>query len=159
MNSENPRQVRTVGILKGIAHRPTDGEPMREAREAVVLPGRGLEVENRKSGRREVTLLSAESWADVCREVGVSLPWYARRANLLIAGMDLSTTIGRIIRVGAIEVRIHGESKPCNVMEAQQVGLRDALKPHCCGGVFGEVLAGGTIRVGDRVEVTHHADE
>lgn len=158
MKSENPRQFHMVGVLKGIAHRSTDGDPMREARDAVVLPGRGLEVENRKSGRREVTLLSAESWADVCRELGVSLPWYTRRANLLIEGMELSATIGGIIRIGAIEVRIHGESKPCNVMEAQQVGLRDALKPHCRGGVFGEVVRGGTIRVGDRVEVAGQAD-
>jgi MOSC domain-containing protein YiiM len=159
MSREETQQARTIGVLRGIAHRPTDDEPMREAREAVVVIGRGLEVENRKSGRREVTLISAESWADVCRELGVSLPWYTRRANLLIEGMELSVTIGRVIRIGTIEVRIHGESKPCNVMEAQQVGLRDALKPHCRGGVFGEVLVGGTIRVDDKVEVTNHADE
>jgi MOSC domain-containing protein YiiM len=158
MNKSKVAGIRTIGVLKSIAQRPADGEPIREVREAVVLAGRGLEAENRKSGRREVTLLSAESWADVCRELGVSLPWYTRRANFLVEGMDLSATIGRVIRIGAIEVRIHGETKPCNVMESQQVGLREALKPHCRGGVYGEVLGGGTIRVGDRVEVSHHAD-
>ena len=142
------------GMLKGIAHRPVDGEPMREAQQATVHPGRGIDTENRKTGRREVTLLAAEAWADACRELGVDIPWHVRRANFLIEGVDLPATLGHIISIGPVQIRIHGETRPCGMMESQQVGLRDALKPNLRGGVHGEVLAGGVIHVGDTVRVT-----
>jgi MOSC domain-containing protein YiiM len=141
------------GVLKSIAHRPTDGEPMREAREANVIPGRGLDTENRKPGRREVTLLSVEAWQKACRELGVEIPWYTRRANLLIEGVDLTSLLGEELQVGTVRIRIHGETRPCGIMDAQQPGLREALAPEMRGGVHGEVLVGGTIRVGDPVEV------
>lgn len=142
-----------TGTLKAIAHRPTDGELMREAQQATVHPGRGIDSENRKTGPREVTLLSTEAWSDACRELGVNIPWLVRRANFLIEGIDLSSTLGQIIVIGPVQIRIHGETRPCGIMESQQAGLRDALKPNMRGGVHGEVLTGGTIRVGDLVAV------
>lgn len=124
---------------------------MAEVGEIVVLPGRGPEIENRKPGKREITLLSAESWADACRELGVDLPWRLRRANLLIEGIDLSTTIGATLSIGPTRIQVHGETKPCGIMDQQYDGLRKALAPKCRGGVYGQVLVGGTIRVGDHV--------
>jgi MOSC domain-containing protein YiiM len=147
----SPHDARPRGVLKAIAHRPTDGQPMTEVREIIVLAGRGPEVENRKPGKREITLLSAESWAAACRDLGVDLPWWRRRANLLIEGLDLSATIGRTLFIGSIRIQVHGETKPCGLMDQQHAGLRQALVPDCRGGVYGQVLAGGTIRVGDPV--------
>lgn len=140
-----------IGTLKAIAHRPTDGEPMRETRQVTVYPGRGIDSENRKTGRREVTLLSIESWADACRELGIEIPWLVRRANFLVEGIDLAATLGQVISIGPVQIRIHGETKPCGLMESQQKGLREALVPNFRGGVHGEVLTGGTIHVGDQV--------
>jgi len=139
------------GVVKAIAYRPIDGRPMVEATEIAVLPGRGPEIENRKQGKREITLLSAESWAQVCRELGVELPWWSRRANLLTEGIDLSNTIGSTLSIGSIRIKVHGETKPCGIMDQQHAGLRKALAPNGRGGVYGQVLAGGTIRVGDHV--------
>ena len=157
MNADRAKKDGSVGILRGIAHRPTDSDPMREVPEAAVFPGRGISAENRKSGKREITLLSTESWTDVCRELGVSLPWSIRRANVLIEGIDLGETIGKQLRIGEVRLQVHGETRPCGLMDQQHQGLRDALIPHCRGGVFAEVLVGGAIRVGDRVEVTVNA--
>lgn len=142
---------RPRGVVKGIAHRLTNGQQMAEITEMRVLPGRGSETENRKPGKREITLLSAESWAEACRELGVELPWHTRRANLLIEGIELSTTIGKTLSIGPIRILVHGETKPCHIMDQQCVGLREALVPNCRGGVFGEVLTPGTILVGDAV--------
>lgn len=139
------------GLLKSIAYRPTDGDPMRETEQAIVIPGRGLDTENRKPGRREITLLSLEAWHRTCYELGVEIPWHTRRANLLIDGIDLASALGEVLRVGPVQIRIHGETRPCGIMDAQQPGLREALRPEVRGGVHGEVLAGGTIRVGDSV--------
>lgn len=129
---------------------------MREACEAAVEAGRGLTTENRKTGRREVTLISVQAWRDACTELGVELPWHTRRANLLIDGVDLAAALGHVIAIGQVQVRIHGETKPCGLMDAQHAGLREALKPQFRGGVHGEVLAGGVIRVGDAVRVLAH---
>jgi len=126
---------------------------MQETCESTVLAARGLDVENRKTGKREITLLSAESWAETCRALGTQLPWSLRRANLLIEGIDLFNTIGRTLSVGPVRIQVHGETKPCKIMDRQHPGLREALIPDGRGGVYGEVLVGGTIRVGDPVSV------
>jgi len=143
----------SIGIIKGIAWRHTDSEPMQEVSECRILLHRGLSSENRKPGNREVTLLSAGAWSDVCRELGADIPWHTRRANLLIEGMDLPATIGNKLRIGEVTLIIHGETKPCALMDQQHTGLRDALKPNARGGVYGQVLSAGTIRLGDKVTV------
>lgn len=139
------------GMLLGIAYRPTDGDPMIEVDACRLIAGRGIDLENRKPGKREVTLLSRTLWADACRELGVELPWWTRRANFLVEGVDLSAWVGKTLGIGAARIRIHGETKPCRLMDAQYPGLREALQPAWRGGATGEVLVGGTVRVGDAV--------
>ncbi len=139
------------GVVKAIAWRPTDSETMREAQECRVRVNTGIDTENRKPGTRSVTFLSVERWTDVCRDLGAEIPWHARRANFLIEGLDLAATIGRTITIGEVRVLIHGETKPCPIMDQQHQGLRNALKKDGRGGVFGQVLTEGVIRVGDPV--------
>ncbi len=141
------------GVIRAIAYRPTDGDPMVETDECRVLVGRGLETENRKPGKREVTFLSTDAWADAGHDLRAELPWHIRRANLLVEGFDLASTVGQTLSIGKVGIKIHGESKPCQIMEQQHPGLRAALVPECRGGVFGQVLTGGTIRMGDSVEI------
>ena len=150
-NLEGPARRR--GVLKSIAHRPTDGDPMVEATECSVIAGRGLTVETRKGGNRQVTLLSAESWADACRDLKAEPPWTSRRANFLIEGVDLASGIGKTISIGSVRIRVHAETKPCDIMERQHAGLTKALVSSCRGGVYGEVLNDGAIRVGDTVTI------
>jgi len=143
-----------IGLIRGIAHRSVKGEALREAETCRVLVGRGLEKEGRPPGKRCVTLLSEASWADACRELGVELPWITRRANFLVSGLDLSTLVGRPIMIGEVRVWIHSETKPCKLMDEQHAGLRAALGPEFRGGVYGQTLTEGTIRLGDRVVFT-----
>jgi MOSC domain-containing protein YiiM len=126
---------------------------MTEVQQASVLAGRGIDAENRKPGKREITLLSAEAWAQACSELGAVLPWFMRRANLLVEGIELSQTIGLRLRIGPVQLHVHGETKPCKIMDEQHEGLREALEPYCRGGVFGQILVGGTIHVGDTVRL------
>jgi MOSC domain-containing protein YiiM len=72
-----------------------------------------------------------------------------RRANLLLDGIDLRGSRGRVLRIGAARVRILGETRPCHQMEAACAGLLAALSPPWGGGAFGEVLDPGAIAVGD----------
>lgn len=153
----NPTTEHSQGVLRGIAVRPTDGAAMREVPACRILPGRGVDLENRKAGKREVTLLSMETWQVVCQELGTPLPWHTRRANLLIAGIDLPATVGRTLRIGEVRILIHGETRPCAVMDQQFAGLRKALVPDMRGGVIGEVLEGGEVHIGDEVTVDGHS--
>ncbi|MFQ5744431.1 MAG: protein kinase, partial [Acidobacteriota bacterium] len=146
-------KVVASGVLKSVAYRPRDGEEMRETDRCRVRMGRGLERENRPGGRREVTLLSEESWSETCSELGVELPWHTRRANFLVRGLDLAETISHTVRIGEVEIRIHGETHPCDFMDEQHFGLREALIPNCRGGVYGEVIVAGTVHAGDPVTV------
>ncbi len=124
---------------------------MHATDECRLLLHRGLDTDDRKHGKREVTLLAVEAWADVCRELGVDLSWHMRRANFLVEGVDLAKTIGKTISIGNVEVYVHGETKPCEVMDDQHQGLRETLKPHGRGGVFGQVKTPVTVRIGDLV--------
>lgn len=144
---------RTVsnGVIRGIAYRPAEGEPMQLIEACTVVTGRGLELENRAPGRRCVTLLCLESWSDTCRELDVQLPWYTRRANLLVEGIDLGATIGHPIQIGPVRLWIHAETKPCKLMDELHSGLRAALVPSYRGGVLGQTLTNGTVRLGDSV--------
>jgi MOSC domain-containing protein YiiM len=84
-------------------------------------------------------------------ELGPAVDPVMRRANLLVRGVRLAGTRGRTLAIGAVKVRIHGETRPCHQMDEALPGLRAALEPDWRGGVFGEVLDDGEIAVGDPV--------
>jgi MOSC domain-containing protein YiiM len=68
---------------------------------------------------------------------------------VVLSGIDLENTRGRVLRMGPCRVLVHGETRPCEQMEETLAGLQDAMRPHWGGGAFGEVLDGGEIQVGD----------
>lgn len=152
MNMEKERHRH--GHILSIAWRPTNGDPMAEIERCTVMASKGIDRENRKYGKREVTFLSAQAWRDVCKELGNEIPWVTRRANFLIDGIDLASTIKKTITIGPVRIYVHGETKPCRLMDDQYDGLCNALTPHCRGGVFGQVLSGGDIQVGDPVTMS-----
>ena len=82
-------------------------------------------------------------------QLGANLEPRARRANLVLSGVDLENTRDRILRVGACRLRIRGETRPCEQMEETLSGLQAAMRPHWGGGAFAEVIDGGDIAVGD----------
>jgi len=148
----NSSHEKRPGVVAGLAYRPVDGDAMAEISHCSVEPGRGIVLENRKPGNREITLIAAETWQDVCRELEVELPWHARRANVLTRGLDLSAAIGQKLAIGTVVILVHGETKPCGIMDQQFDGLKKALGPDFRGGVYGQVLTAGTIRIGTPIE-------
>jgi MOSC domain-containing protein YiiM len=118
---------------------------------AMLEPGRGLAGGARSGSRRQVTLLAAEHWRSLTAHLPTPPDPAIRRANLLLEGIDLRGSRGRVLRLGAGRVRILGETRPCHQMEEACVGLRAALSPAWGGGAFGEVLDGGPLAVGDAV--------
>ncbi len=105
-----------------------------------------------RPGSRQVTVLAADGWDAACAESGLDLPWSARRANLLVTGLDLRQTTGRILLLGdEVALIITGELEPCERMDEAAPGLRAALLPEWRGGVTCQVRQGGRLRAGDPV--------
>ncbi len=116
--------------------------------QGVVLDTRG------KPGKRQVTVLSAESWQAVCHELDVELPWTTRRANILVSGITFSANdMGKILQMGDVRLQITVETDPCHRMDEQQQGLTAALTPDWRAGVCCRVLQGGFIRLNDKVKL------
>lgn len=59
---------------------------------------------------------------------------------------------GKLLRIGTYRIRLYGETRPCEQMEAAHAGLQAVMRERWGGGAFAEVLEGGEIRIGDAVE-------
>ena len=143
----------TRGTVKGIAVRDASRAPMKEQEQVEVTLQHGIVQDYRGTGLRQVTFLDLGQWQEVLAELGIDLPWYTRRANVLIEGIDLPATVGWRLQVGACRFAIGGETTPCERMDELQPGLRRILTPALRGGVWGKVLQGGVLHVGDEVHV------
>ena len=125
--------------------------PMDPRDRATLVAGQGIVGNADQGRRRQVTLIEEEVWREVTGELAADVPPTFRRANLMISGIALEKTRGRILRIGPCRLRVLGETVPCNLMDIFHQGLRQALRPHWRGGVFAEVLTGGEISVGDPI--------
>lgn len=139
------------GNLRAIWVKRNKRGPMDPAERGVLVAGRGLVGNADQGRRRQVTLIEEEVWRQVVGELGAEVSPTARRANLMVSGVALARSRGRILLVGPTRLRILGETVPCERMDEAFSGLRQALRPDWRGGVFAEVLGGGEITVGDEV--------
>ena len=146
------KKTRTAGgLLEAIWIKRMKRGPMDSVEQAVMQMGQGLVGNANQGGRRQVTILEREIWAELMTEVAGTLPPSARRANLLIGGLRLYRSAKRVLRIGSCRIRILGETRPCERMEEAWPGLQAAMSRAWTGGAFGEVLDDGEILVGDPV--------
>lgn len=126
--------------------------PMDAADAAELVAGRGIVGNANQGGKRQVTIIDEQAWQNAVDEIGATLQPSTRRANVMLRGVNLEKSRGRILKVGDCRIRIYGETRPCEQMEEAAAGLRAAMSPEWRGGAYGEVLEGGTIHVGDRAD-------
>lgn len=149
--------------LLAIAVRRRSRGAMLELPRAAVTAENGVADDLRgRPGRRQVTVLSLEAWQAACAAAGrPELPWTARRANLLVTGIDLASLAavnqaagadGAVLRIGAVELEVTGETAPCERMEEACPGLLAALAVGGRGGVTCRVRRGGELAAGDPVQ-------
>jgi MOSC domain-containing protein YiiM len=149
-----------VGSIAGIARHARAKRPMEVIDDVEITIEAGLHGDFRGrvkpggKGRRQVTLLERGDWDAAMAEVGRDIPWYERRANLLVDGFDLPQIPGTRLRIGAdVVLEVTRHTDPCDRMDALAPGLFAALTPDWRGGACARVLMGGRIAVGDEIRI------
>ncbi len=135
--------------LESIWIKRAKGGPMDAVAQARAVGDRGLVGNADQGGHRQVTVIAREAIEAAGIELGLVVDPRFRRANLMVGGLDLRESRGRVLRIGGLRLEVRGETRPCELMDRALPGLRKALQPDWRGGVYGVVLEDGTIRVGD----------
>jgi MOSC domain-containing protein YiiM len=142
---------RVMGKLECIWLKRAKGGPMDPVDVALLEASAGLRGNANRGGKRQVTIISRERWSELMKALGADLSPRARRANLMVSGLDLENSRGRVLRVGTTRLLINGETRPCEQMEAAHAGLQALMRERWGGGAFAEVVEGGQINLGDDV--------
>lgn len=147
------------GRLERILLRPARYADCLAVESCEVLAASGLAGDRSRGGSRAVTLIQAEHLPVLAALLGKSeIDAAALRRNLVVSGVNLvaaralRSSHPLVLRVGEALLEITGACQPCSRMEqALGAGGYNAMRGH--GGVTASVLAAGSIRVGDTVQV------
>lgn len=148
---------RVAGLPQGrvVSVNLSERKTVRKARgaEGVLVEGRGFEGDAHAGDwHRQVSLLARES-IDSMRAKGLDVDAGDFAENITTEGIDLVTLpVGTVIRVGdeaVLEVSQIG--KVCHTKCAIYYQAGDCVMPR--EGIFAVVRRGGTVRVGDPIEV------
>lgn len=125
--------------------------PMDACTELEFEQGRGIVGNADQGGRRQVTVIAAEVFETLRDELASEVDPAMRRANVLVRGVDLQQSRGRRLALGSVELRIGGETRPCERMDETLPGLTRSLDPEWRGGVYAQVETSGRVAIGDPV--------
>jgi MOSC domain-containing protein YiiM len=139
----------------------TAGIPMESRQHVEAIVGRGLEGDRYFDGTghwsnspgvsREITLIEIESIEALAREKNIEIRPGAARRNLVTRGVPLNHLVGREFQVGEVRLRGTRLCEPCQYLERLTTkGVLAGLIHQ--GGLRADIVSGGTIRAGDRVE-------
>jgi len=149
-----------MGRIAGIARHDRPLGTMEPLDSAELVEGQGVAGDFRgtrkagSTGQNGVVLIEASDWANAADECGADVPWYERRANLLVEQFDIPQQPGARLRIGSeVLVEITQECAPCERMEALHRGLRSALEPDWRAGARARVVHGGQVAVGDEIRI------
>ncbi len=145
------------GKIRAVCISAVRGTAKSEAESAVLIPGYGIEGDAHAGNwHRQVSLLSAEK-ADEFNQKGAGVKNGHFEENLVIEGIDCAKLpAGSIVTIGkdgAVRLRITQRGKECHSHCQIYQRMGDCIMPR--EGIFAEVLAGGSIRPGDIVNVEY----
>lgn len=151
-----------AGSLRAIHLRPARHAAIRSVDTCEAIAKQGLQgdraMANRAGGKRQVTLLQAEHLPAVAAFLKLAeIDSAVLRRNLVVSGLNIAAARALFkdqpvrLRIGTFAIlELTGPCEPCSRMEvALGHGAYNALRGH--GGFTAEVLAGGSIAVGDKV--------
>jgi MOSC domain-containing protein YiiM len=140
-------------VLVWIGVRPERRLPVCPVDEAILDPHVGMEGDHygRDAGKRQVTLIQAESLAAIASHLGLeTLAPEVLRRNLVTRGINLLALKNRKFRIGDAVLEMTGECHPCSRLE-ETLGVGGYNATRGFGGITAKVLARGRISIGDAV--------
>ncbi len=148
-----------TGVIAGLARHAFPKAPMEVLERAEITPELGIVGDARgrrkpgSAGKRQITLMERADWAAAMAQVGADHPWWMRRCNIAVDGLDLPQRPGALLRLGRdVVLEVTRFTDPCERMEMLAPGLFAALVHDWRGGVCARVLAGGALTVGDCIK-------
>jgi MOSC domain-containing protein YiiM len=101
---------------------------------------------------QEVTLIEWEAVEGAVKESGIPLSIAECRRNLVTKGVRLNPLVGQEFEIGDVRLKGIRLCHPCSHLQGlTRPGVLDSLKNR--GGLRAQVLAGGTISVGDAITI------
>jgi MOSC domain-containing protein YiiM len=156
------------GQIREIYITTKQGMPMQALSAVKAVAGMGLEGDRYAAaegfysgnattpGAREITLIELESLAAAARAAGVELHGRETRRNLVTEDIRLKELLGKRFTIGEVVCEGVRDCPPCKHLD-QLTGK--FLMPHLVhtGGLRARIVEGGTISVGDSIEVVGDA--
>lgn len=143
-----------VGLQIALASRL----PMREVETIEILDGHGITGDRYENARhRQVTVQTLEEIAVAEEKVGRDLDAVLTRRNITVDTGSLDRTPGSRIRIGSddngwVELEVVRDAAPCKLLE-DTLGRDAKLALSKKAGVVYRTISGGTIKLGDGLEV------
>lgn len=139
---------------------PQAAVPMESRQEVTAVAGRGIEGDRYFQGTgywsksvdsgRNITLIEIEAIDALHREKAIALAPGSARRNLVTRGVPLNHLVGREFHVGPVRLLGTRLCNPCDYLEGlTEKGVLAGLIHR--GGLRADIVAGGTIRVGDEI--------
>lgn len=154
--------MQTAGRIEAIFLASAHGEQPHAVESAVGHAGKGLEGD-RNFGDSDldscnITFIEAEVFERQRDEHGLDLDPASARRQVLVRGLDLRDLIGRRFVAGELECEGEERCEPCSHL-VQLVGTQVVLKGLLHSGLRARILRGGTVRVGDEVQLSGRRSE
>ena len=153
-----PDAPTATGTIVALFVSPEAGAPSSSPESVAALAGTGLDGDRHVTGKgtfpsglpgSALTLIEAE----VCESFDPPLSGDDHRRNVVTRGIDLNRLVGHEFLLGAVRCRGMRLCEPCTVIDGY--AGRPLLRPLVHrGGLRADILADGTVRVGDPVRAT-----
>lgn len=142
-----------IGTVEAIWTKRAHRGPMDPAERVTLVAAKGIADDaNFGRSKRQVTVVEKEVLDRIRAELPDVEP-YMRRANFMVSGIRLEKTRDHILTIGDVRIHLHGETRPCERMDAQVQGFTSALDANWGGGAYGVVLDDGEVGVGDEASL------
>ncbi len=138
-------------VLAALWIKPAKRAPMESAQAAKLIAQRGIEGDANLDRPRQITIIEAEKFELLSTELDAQIEPIWRRANLMVRGLPLTDTKGRVLCIGGARLRVAGVTHGCGRMDEAFQGLRAAMKEHTAAGIYVDVLEDAEIHVGNEV--------